>query len=376
MKYYIIAGEASGDMHAANLMKLIKEYDSQADFRFWGGDLMKAQGGQLVKHYKETAYMGFKDVILNLRGIQKNLKLCKNDISIFNPDVVIPVDYPGFNLRIAEYAHQKKFKVYYYISPKIWAWKQSRVHKIKKFVDKLFIIFPFEINFYKKFDYEAEFIGNPLIDELAKCNNYSVSKSNFRTEHNLGEKPIIALLAGSRKAEIKNNLPVMLKVIKHFPDFKFVLAAAPSLDLSIYKQYIENQDISVVFNKTYEVLLNSAAAIVTSGTATLESAILNIPEICCYRADNFSYQIAKRIVKVKYISLVNLIMNKPVIKELIQDDMNEIYLRDELEKLLFDNEYRTQMLKNFEELRNTSGGAGASERAAKIIVNDLLSKQK
>lgn len=372
MKYYIIAGEASGDMHAANLMKQIKIFDPEADFRFWGGDLMKTQGGTQVKHYKETAYMGFKDVILNLRGISKNLKHCKSDISNFKPDVVIPVDYPGFNLRIAEYAHNNNFKVYYYISPKIWAWKQSRVHKIKKFVDKLFIIFPFEIDFYKKYDYEAQFIGNPLIDELSKYTKKSILQSVFRKEHNLGEKPIIALLAGSRKSEIKNNLPEMLKVIKHFPDFKFVLAAASSLDLSIYDKYTQNADISIVFNKTYDVLLNSAAAIVTSGTATLESAILNIPEICCYKADSFSYQIAKRVVKVKYISLVNLIMDKLVIKEFIQDDMNEIYLKNELEKLLFDNEYRTEMLQNFEELRKLSGREGASERAAKIIVDDLL----
>jgi lipid-A-disaccharide synthase len=374
MKYYIIAGEASGDLHAANLMKEIKIQDSKAEFRFWGGDLMKEQGGEIVKHYKETAFMGFYDVIKNLGQISKNLKMCKNDILKFNPDVIIHVDYPGFNLRIAEFVHEKGYKVYYYISPKIWAWKQSRVHKIKKFVDKLFIIFPFEIEFYKKFDYQVEFVGNPLLDALSQKSENKISEEIFRKENNLGEKPIIAVLAGSRMSEIKHNLPEMLKVIKYFPDYQFVMAAAPSLDISIYDKFIEGFDIKIVYNKTYDVLMNSKAAIVTSGTATLEAALFNIPELVCYKGDAFSYQIAKRIVKVKYISLVNLIMDKPVIKEFIQYEMTEENIKNELQKLLFDIQYKEKMLCDFDELRVISGGAGASKKTAEIIVNSIKLK--
>lgn len=371
MKYYIIVGEASGDIHAANLMQQIKTYDSNAEFRFWGGDLMLEQGGTCVKHYKETAFMGIVDVLMNLRAISKNLSLCKKDILEFNPDIVIPVDYPGFNLRISEFAHTKGYKVYYYISPKIWAWKQSRVHKIKKFVDKLFIIFPFEIDFYKQFDYVPEFVGNPLIDELSKKTKNRISEEKFRNENDIGEKPLIAVLSGSRKQEIKNNLPEMLKVIKHFPDYTFVLAAAPSIDLEYYDKYIKDYDIKIVYNKTYDVLLNSKAAIVTSGTATLETAILNIPELVCYRGDNLSYQIARRVIKVKYISLVNIIMDKEVIKELIQHDMNELKISKELDNLLNNKDYRANMLTSFDKLRQISGKEGASNRAAKIIVDDI-----
>lgn len=371
MKYYIIAGEASGDLHASNLMKELKVKDENAKFHFWGGDLMAKQGGEQVKHYKDTAYMGFVDVLKNLRGVFKNLKLCKKDIADYKPDVVILIDYAGFNLKIAEFAHNKGFKVYYYISPKVWAWKQSRVFKIKKYVDKLFAIFPFEIDFYKKYDYEINFVGNPLLDAVEKEINNKLSPEDFRKEHKLSEKPIIAILAGSRKLEIKNNLPLMLDIIKHFPDYQFVMAAAPSLDLEIYDKYIKNYDLKIVYNKTYEVLQQSEAALVTSGTATLEAALLNIPEIVCYRGDYISAQIIKLLIKVDYISLVNLIMNKEIIKEFVQDEMTISNIVEELKRLLFDKDYRSSMLNNYSEMRKSLGGKGASERTASIIYKSL-----
>ncbi len=280
MKYYLIAGEASGDLHASNLMKELKVFDADAEFRFLGGDLMKKQGGTLVKHFKETAYMGFLDVFIHLPAILKNIKFIKEDIATYKPDIVILTDYPGFNLRIAEFTHTEGFKTYYYISPKIWAWKQSRVHKIKKYIDKLFIIFPFEKDFYKQFNYEVEYVGNPIMDAIDTSTSDIIA---FKNKYQLNDKKIIALLPGSRKQEIKHNFPVMLKVTEQFNDYQFVVAAASSLEKEIFEKYINKQNIKLIYDDTYELLKHSEAAIVTSGTATLETAILNIPELVCYK---------------------------------------------------------------------------------------------
>jgi len=368
MKYYLIAGEASGDLHASNLMKEIKIEDVKSEFRFLGGDLMQKQGGTLVKHFKETAYMGFLDVIIHLRAILKNIKFIKEDIKTYNPDVLILVDYPGFNLRIAEFAHNLNLKVFYYISPKIWAWKQSRVYKIKKFIDKLFVIFPFEKDFYKQFNYEVEYVGNPIMDAIeTKETNFEA----FREKYNLGEKKVIALLPGSRKSEIKHNFPTMLQVANNFPDYQFIVAAAPSLNKDVFEKYSGQYKIKLIYDDTYNLLRHSEAAIVTSGTATLETAILNIPELVCYKGDTFSYQIAKRLIKIDYISLVNLVMNKEIIKEFIQYDMTVEKISNELKQILNNNVYRNTMLTNFEEMRNVLGGKGASKRTARIIIKNL-----
>ena len=368
MKYYLIAGEASGDLHASNLMKALKKFDKNADFRYYGGDLMQKQGGVSVRNYKDVAYMGFVDVFLHLPAILNNIKFVKNDILKYKPDVVILVDYPGFNLRIAEFAHKQNFNVYYYISPKIWAWKQSRVHKIKAFVDKMFIIFPFEKEFYKKYDYKVEYVGNPIIDAI---DTEKSDRKAFKKKYNLSEKKIIALLPGSRKREIQHNFPLMLKVSELFPKYQFAVAAAPSLEKEIFYKYIKNKDIKLIYNNTYELLKHSEAAVVTSGTATLETAVLNIPELVCYKGDNISYHIAKRLVKVDYISLVNLVMGKEVIKELIQYDMTLENITKELKLILNNDVYRNTMLQSFTLLREKLGGKGASERTAKIITESL-----
>ncbi len=368
MKYYIIAGEASGDLHASNLMKELKKKDTQAIFRYLGGDLMQEQGGELVKHYNETAYMGFLDVFMHLRSILKNIKLIKQDVLNYKPDVLILVDYPGFNLRIAEYAYHAGIRVFYYISPKIWAWKQSRVFKIKQFVDKLFIIFPFEKDFYKKFDYDVEYVGNPIMDAI-ETEDKDIDK--FRRKYELSERRIIALLPGSRKQEIKHNFPVMLKVAAQFPELQFIVAGASSLEKSFIEKYITQKNVKLLYNKTHEILIHSDAALVTSGTATLETAILNIPEAVCYRGDAVSYQIAKRLIKVDFISLVNLVMQKEVIKEYVQNNMTVENLSKELNLLLNNDLYKNTMLANYAQMRERLGGKGASERTAEIMVKSL-----
>ncbi len=368
MKYYIIAGEAAGDLHASNLMKELKKKDTQAIFRYLGGDLMQEQGGELVKHYNETAYMGFLDVFMHLRSILKNIKLIKQDVLNYKPDVLILVDYPGFNLRIAEYAYHAGIRVFYYISPKIWAWKQSRVFKIKQFVDKLFIIFPFEKDFYKKFDYDVEYVGNPIMDAI-ETEDKDIDK--FRRKYELSERRIIALLPGSRKQEIKHNFPVMLKVAAQFPELQFIVAGASSLEKSFIEKYITQKNVKLLYNKTHEILIHSDAALVTSGTATLETAILNIPEAVCYRGDAVSYQIAKRLIKVDFISLVNLVMQKEVIKEYVQNNMTVENLSKELNLLLNNDLYKNTMLANYAQMRERLGGKGASERTAEIMVKSL-----
>lgn len=368
MKYYIIAGEASGDLHGSNLMKELKKKDPKAEFRFWGGDLMGEQGGTPVRHYRELAFMGFAEVIMNLRTILGNIKFCKKDIQSWKPDAVILIDYPGFNLRIAEFVKSLGVKVYYYISPQIWAWKTGRVHTIRKFVDRMFVILPFEKDFYAKFDYEVDFVGHPLLDAMKDLPD--LNPEEFRSENNLDERKIIALLPGSRRQEIKIKLPVMLSVAKDFPDYQFVIAGAPSQDESFYHE-AGGKDLKIVFGKTYDLLRSSEAALVTSGTATLETALLNIPEVVCYKGSRISYEIGKRVVKyIKYISLVNLIMDREVVKELIQNELNTKNLKSELEKILSEPK-RSQVLSDYKELRQKLGGEGASERTAELIVEDL-----
>ncbi|MBX9807998.1 MAG: lipid-A-disaccharide synthase [Flavobacteriaceae bacterium] len=369
MKYYIIAGEASGDLHGSNLMKALYKEDPNADIRFWGGDLMQDVGGTLVKHYKELAFMGFVEVLFHLKTILNNIKICKKDISDFQPDVVVFIDYPGFNLRIAKWAKEKGFKTHYYISPQIWAWKESRIADIKSDVDKIYVILPFEKDFYEgKHHFPVEFVGHPLIDAI---HNHPIIESNlFRKENRLNEKPIIAVLPGSRKQEITKMLSVMLSVVKEFPDYQFVIAGAPSQEFSFYESFISNENIKFVSNKTYDLLSNATAALVTSGTATLETALFKVPEVVCYKGSSISYQIAKRIITLKYISLVNLIMDAEVVTELIQGKCNTKHIRKELKKLL-DPTYRQNLLHQYDVLEEKLGGIGASEKTARLIVADL-----
>lgn len=370
MKYYIIAGEASGDLHGSNLMKALCQEDANADIRFWGGDLMQNAGGMLVKHYRELAFMGFAEVILNLKTILNNIKICKMDIEKFNPDVIIFIDYPGFNMRIAKWAKQKGIKTHYYISPQIWAWKESRIKDIKRDFDKLYVILPFEKDFYeKKHHFPVEFVGHPLIDAI---HNRKTSDSiSFRPENNLDEKPIIAILPGSRKQEISVMLSIMLSVVDDFPDYQFVIAGAPSQEYSFYEQFLNGKNIKFVANKTYDLLSNSHAALVTSGTATLETALFKVPEVVCYKGSWVSYQIAKRIITLKYISLVNLIMDEEVVTELIQNECNSKKIKTELTKIL-DEKHRAILLKKYNDLEQKLGGIGASQKTAKLIVEAFI----
>jgi len=367
MKYYIIAGEASGDLHGSNLIKALKKQDSDADIRCWGGDLMKASGGDLVKHYKEMAFMGFLEVISNINQIFKNIAFCKEDISDFNPDVIVFIDYSGFNLRIASWAKKNKFRTNYYISPQIWASREGRIHKIKNDIDAMHVILPFEKEFYeKKHHYPVNFVGHPLIDAIGDIPRTSDRK--FREENNLDlQKPIIALLPGSRKQEVQKMLTLMLSVTKSFPKFQFVIAGAPSLDLEFYQPFLKSSQVGLISNKTYDLLSLSYAALVTSGTATLETALFKIPQVVCYRANWISYQIAKRIITLKFISLVNLIMDKEVVKELIQGDLNTKNLTKELDKILNGPE-RKKQFEAYYELEKKLGGKGASEKAASLII--------
>ncbi len=372
MKYYIIAGEASGDLHTSNLMKEIKLLDSNAEFRFWGGDLMQSEGGTLVKHYRDLAFMGMIEVLQNIWSIKQNFKICKFDLLEFMPDILILVDYPGFNLRIAKFAHENQIKTYYYISPKIWAWKKSRAWKIKRNIDKMFVIFPFEKDFYKTYDYPVEYVGNPLLDEIEKKKLLLQNSSDFILNNKLNEKPIIALLAGSRKQEISIILPEMLKMVNQYPDYQFVLAGAPSFNMEIYQPIIGNLPVKVVFNQTYDLLKHAHTAIVTSGTATLEAALFNIPQIVVYKMIQFQYDIGKYFIKVKFFSLVNIIMDKEIVKELLQNNLEQL-IKIELDRLLNDKIYRNQMLDNYKLLKDKLGEIGASKRTAEIIVHDLKS---
>lgn len=365
MKYYIIAGEASGDLHASNLMKALQQEDVKADFRFWGGDLMQSVGGTLVKHYKERAFMGFGEVIMNLRKILGLISFCKKDIAQYQPDHIIFIDNSGFNLRIAKWAKKRGLRTNYYISPQVWASRAGRVEAIKRDIDAMYVILPFEEAFYKKYNYKVNFVGHPLIDAIS--DRIAFDEHSFRTEHNLDDKPIIALLPGSRKQEITKMLSVMLKMAPKFTDFQFVIAGAPSQEYQFYKTFISNKSVKFVDNRTYDLLSISYAALVTSGTATLEAALFKAPQVVCYKAGSLSYQIAKRIITLKFISLVNLIMDQEVVTELIQHDFNEKKLEHELTKIL-DKTYREQLFLDYAELEQKLGGKGASAKAAKLIV--------
>ncbi len=332
MKYYIIAGEASGDLHGSNLMKALQRKDANAEFRFWGGDLMQAVGGTLVKHYKERAFMGFIEVLMNLSAIFKDISFCKTDIANFQPDVIIFIDNSGFNLRIAKWAKAQGFRTNYYISPQVWASRAGRVNAIKRDIDAMYVILPFEEVFYKKYDYNVHYVGHPLIDAIA--DRALVDESEFKKAHQLNDKPIIALLPGSRKQEIKNMLSVMLSLVDDFKEYQFVIAGAPSQDYEFYESFITHKNVKFISNKTYDLLSISSAALVTSGTATLETALFKVPQVVCYKGSVISYQIAKRIITLKYISLVNLIMDKEVVTELIQDDFNKKRLKEELHTIL------------------------------------------
>ncbi|MCA0933014.1 lipid-A-disaccharide synthase [Lutimonas saemankumensis] len=368
MKYYIISGEASGDLHASNLMKALKKEDDHADFRFWGGDLMLAQGGTLVKHYKDLAFMGFAEVIMNLRTILNNIKFCKNDLLEYAPDALILVDYPGFNLRIAEFAKKNGITVHYYISPQIWAWKENRIKRIKRDIDQMYVILPFEKEFYEgKHGFPVHFVGHPLLDAIAE--RKPIIPEDFARENGLNEKPIVALLPGSRKQEITKMLSVMLKMAAKFPDHQFVIAGAPGQELSFYNHFLKEENVSIVENKTYDLLSVASAAVVTSGTATLETALFKVPEVVCYKGNEISYQIGKRLVNVKYISLVNLILDTEAVTELIQDDFNETSLENELFKIL-DFKGRESIFDHYYQLEQALGGKGASEKTAKLIIKN------
>ena len=379
MKYYLIVGEASGDLHASNLMKSIKAVDADAEFRFFGGDLMSAVGGTRVKHYRELAYMGFIPVLMHLRTIFSNMRLCKKDVETWNPDALILVDYPGFNLSVAEYIHKNtKIPVYYFISPKIWAWKERRIKNIKRDVDELFSILPFEIDFFeKKHNYKINYVGNPCVDAVDdfKCNK-ALSRAAFLAKNGLAEKPVIALLAGSRKQEIKANLPMMLEAAKQFPDYQPVLAGAPGIDKEFYAPYI-NDGVKIVFGQTYDILNNAHAALVTSGTATLETALFNVPQVVCYAMPMgrvYSW-LKKHFLKVKYVSLVNLVANREVVRELVAAEMTLQNVVDELGALLpADGEKRTAMLGEYSRMMEILGKPGASQRAAEKIVSLLGDK--
>ncbi|MBC7417389.1 MAG: lipid-A-disaccharide synthase [Pedobacter sp.] len=362
MKYFLIAGEASGDLHGANLMKALKAEDPNADFSYFGGDKMNAQGGHLEKHYSEMAFMGFTEVVLNLSTIFKNLKACKEAILKYNPDVVVLIDFPGFNLKIASFAKKQGIKVCYYISPKVWAWNQKRVLKIKETVDKMFCILPFEVAFYKKWGMEVNYVGNPLLDEIAAFK----ANSQFRTEHQIGKEKIIALLPGSRKQEIERLLPAMLTVVKDYPDYVFAVAAAPTFDSEYYEQMIGDKKIKIVFNDTYNLLNIAHAALVASGTATLEAALFNIPQVVVYKGGTISIFIARMLVNIKFISLVNLIMNKLVVTELIQEDCNTTAIKKELD-MIIEGKGRDIILENYQDLREIMGKPGASEATAGLI---------
>lgn len=369
MRYYIIAGEASGDLHGSNLIKELRKLDTAADIRCWGGDKMQAAGATLVKHYRELAFMGFVEVLKNLRTILSNISFCKQDITSYKPDVLVLVDYPGFNLRIAKWAKQQDIKVVYYISPQVWAWKENRVKTIKESVDKMLVILPFEKEFYKKWQYEVEYVGHPLVEVTDSFQqNHSKPGSLPQTQN------IIALLPGSRKQEILKKLPVMLEVSRHFPEYNFVVAKAPGLEEDFYNALLAPyKNVSWVVNETYGLLSKASAALVTSGTATLETALFGVPEVICYKGNALSYQIAKRLIKIKYICLVNLIMDKEVVKELIQDEMNVDNVKRELQLLLTDNNKKQQLQKDYADLKALlSKGGHASYNAAKSIYDFLI----
>lgn len=371
MRYFIIAGEQSGDLHGSNLVRGLFEADSGCQVFCWGGDLMEAAGASVLVHYRKMAFMGVTQVIKNLGAISRNFNLCKQHISVYKPDVVILIDYPGFNLRIAEWAKNKGFKTFYYISPKLWAWNESRVKKIKKYVDRMFIIFPFEVDFYKKHGISLEYHGNPLVDETEKRISALPSKNDILKSLDINDKQIIALLAGSRKHEIENILPEMMKVVRFFPDYQFVLAGVKNIPDELYKGIIGNEPVKLIKDKTYEILYVAQAALVTSGTATLEASLFGTPQVVCYKGDFFTMLLSWMVIKIKYISLVNLIMGSEVVKELVQYDLKETSILNELKDILPGGSKREKILSDYATLKDKLGPAGASARIAREMVGEL-----
>lgn len=374
MKYYLIAGEASGDLHASNLMRAIKNTDPQADFRFLGGDLMKQVGGTLVKHYREMAFMGFIPVLMNLRTILRNMQVCREDIRQYQPDVVILIDYPGFNLKIAKYVKTVlHIPVHYYISPKIWAWKQYRIKDFRKYVDHLYSILPFEPAFFQRLDYQVDYVGNPSVDSVSNYQQQeSIGKSTFFRMNRLADKPILALLAGSRKQEIRDNLPVMLRVAAQFPEYQPIIAGAPGIDPAYYQQYTDGS-VRILFQQTYPLLQHSDVALVTSGTATLETALFRVPQVVCYYvpAGRLASFIFRHFFHTPYISLVNLISGKEVVQELFGERFSEENITTELKRIIHDKTYRETMLQNYDEMIRILGKPGASARTAELIVKRI-----
>jgi lipid-A-disaccharide synthase len=366
LKYYIIAGERSGDLHGANLIRALKKEDHGAQIRCWGGDYMVEAGGELVVHYKEVAFMGFLEVLKNLSVLLKFISFCKKDLKAYAPDVLILIDFAGFNMRIAKYAKENNIKVFYYISPKVWAWNQSRAHKIKKTVDKMFVILPFEKEFFKKYDYEVDYVGNPLLDSIREYHE----NIHFIEDNQLGAKPIIAVLPGSRQQEIKNIMPAMLQIMNDFPKYQFVVAGVKNVPETIYGIDPKNEKVKLIFDQTYDLLKNAHVAIVTSGTATLETALFNVPQVVCYKTSKISYHIARYLIRVPYISLVNLIAEKELVKELIQDDLNPEKLSDELKQIIA-GENRSKQIQGYQEIHFKLGKTKASENLARLIVKYL-----
>lgn len=374
MKYYLIAGEASGDLHGSNLMKELLATDAGLEFRYFGGDLMHKVGGNLVKHYREMAFMGFLDVFLNIKIIKRNMEFCKKDLLEFQPDVLILIDYPGFNLRIAEFAKQNNIKVYYYISPKLWAWKEYRVKKIKAFVDEMFTIFPFETEFYRKHGFKVNYVGNPLMDSIQEYKNTAQKKETFFVKNKLDNRPVIALLSGSRIKEIKRILPVMVKASEGLPEFQFVIAGVRSLEKNAYDKIIGDRDIPIIFDQTYDLLNQAYVAVVASGTAVLETALFNVPQTVLYKVEGGWFMdvlMRNFVLKTKWISLPNIILGKSAVRELIQKEMTVKKVRGELNKLLSDSGYRSGIVQDYNRLKDLMGGAGCSKRAAEKMVELL-----
>lgn len=371
MKYYIISGEASGDLHGSNLMKAIYRKDPNAEIRFWGGDLMQSVGGTMVKHIRDLAIMGFVEVVAHLRTVLANIKLCKQDILAFNPDAVIFIDYPGFNLRIAKFTHSHGFKNFYYISPQVWAWKKGRIKTMRKVLDKMFVILPFEKSFYDKNNVSnVDYVGHPLLDAVADFKSVN-KEDDFRKQHNLDDRPIIALMPGSRKMELRKMMPTMADLASRHPEYNFVIAGMTLLGDSFYKPFLTSENVTLVYNQTYLLLQSAFAGVITSGTATLEAALFHLPQVVCYRANAFTVALAKRFAKVNYISLVNLIADKPVVRELIQKDLNKNTLETEFSKITKDKNNRMAMIAEYENIEKMLGSKGVSDKAVEAILKTL-----
>ncbi len=371
MKYYIIAGEASGDLHAANMMKQLKLRDPDAYFRVWGGDRMQVETNELAKHIRETSFMGVFAVLWNLKTIRRNFRFCEEDLIAFQPDVLILIDNSGFNLRIAKFVKNSalKTRIFYYILPQAWAWKRKRVHTIQGWTDRRFAILPFEQDFYKSYGYDLDYVGHPILDSMAQRKPGLMSLDSFRAEYGLNEKPIIALLPGSRKREIKTKLPKMLQVVRHFPNHQFLIAGSETIDEALYRQYAGDK-LKIIFGKTYDILNHASAALVTSGTATLETALFRVPQVVCYKPGFVTFHLLKRIISIKYICMVNLILDRLVVQELVEGDLNERKMISELSALL-EPDNRRRILADYDELESRLGGEGASERVAELMIEDL-----